>query len=70
MKTTTLTQDNSAGPTPMPHDIKVTICHNRLEFLRGEELVKISAETLHKVLDDWLDVVRETRSVSSQTKVL
>ena len=69
MKTTTLTRDSSAGLTLTQHDIKITLCAHRLEFMRGDDSIKVSAETLHKVLDDWLDIVRTTRRVSGQAPV-
>jgi len=69
MKTTTSTQDGNAGLTLMRHDIKIEMCATRLEFVRSDEGLKVSAEALHDVLADWLDSVRAPWSVSGATEM-
>ena len=66
MKTTTSTQDENKGLTPTRYDIEVTICANRLEFLRTGEGAAISRQVAHRVLDDWLDHMRVPRDLSGE----
>lgn len=52
-------------------DIKITICENRLEFVKVGQVKGATREALHRLLDRWLeDEVRNTRRVSGQTEVL
>ena len=70
MKRTTSTQGDSNGSTPTRYDIQVTICANRLEFLRTGEGASVSRQAIHRVLDDWLDHMRTTGDLSGEARLL
>ena len=60
--------------TPMPneevHPIKIVICENRLEFARSEAMAGVDRQTLHRMLDEWIDhQVREAWRVSMEARL-
>lgn len=68
-------QEESAVSTHTPNDhdpdIRISICQNRLEFIKVGEVKAITREALHRLLDRWLeDKVRDFGRVSGKTKVL
>ena len=58
--------------TPTPHNyhdpvIKVSVCQNRLEFLKAGKPSTLTREALHRLLDRWFDdKVRVSGRVSSE----
>lgn len=52
-------------------DIRISICDNRLEFIKVGQVKGVTREALHRLLDRWLeDKVRDSGRVSGQTQVL
>lgn len=68
-------QEENAVSTPMPNEdvqpIKIVICQNRLEFARSETVDGVDRQTLHRMLDEWIDhQVREAWRMSVNASML
>lgn len=52
-------------------DIRISICDNRLKFIKVGQVKGVTREALHRLLDRWLEnKVRDSGRVSGQTQVL